>query len=396
MQVAVLGLTELTGPAGTRQVEGRLLRTLVVLLAERPGSVVSADRLTAELWGDAPPAKPANALQARVSQLRRLIVGAGADPALLARRGTGYALDVAPDDVDLVRFEQLATSGLVVAADPDAAREAVAAALALWPAELFPDLDGGAAMLQLRARLGELALSASERRLALDLEQGHHAAVVGEIEALVSVHPYREGLWAQLILALYRCGRQADALAAYQRARRILADELGLDPGPELQQLERSILTGTIDAVTIVAGADGPSPAPGPLRAPRRPRTPLVGRDELLAHLEQDLRAGHLVSLIGPGGVGKTRLALELADRWSGEVVVAELAARTGAAVLVTGWSRRWATRSCCRSPHRPGRWTRLVACSPRSSTRRSCWCPGVAPTTARSSSMVPTCSAPR
>ena len=227
------------GPLEVRQGDHRVhiasvrQQALVALLALDAGQVVSVDRLIEGLWGDRVPADAVNALRHHVSRLRKTI-----GPALVTR-GSGYLLTVQQKDIDALQFTRLA--GEARAALHQGRRNQAAAALrtalALWrgpPLEEFLDRDWAR---QAAARLGELYLAAVEDRIDIDLSMGLHAEVVEQLRALVGEHRFRERLWGQLMLALYRCGRQAEALAVFAEARQVLAEELGLDPGPELAGL---------------------------------------------------------------------------------------------------------------------------------------------------------------
>ena len=239
---------------------------MLAVLLLHAGELVSRERLIDELWGESPPATAARAVNVHVSQLRKALAVNGIE--LIATRSGGYALEIAPAALDANRFEDLVADARarVVAGDVEAAAKILRDALALWrgpalgglPLESFTrnDVD----------RLEELRLGALLDRIDCDLSLGCHESVVGELEALVAQHPLRERLRAQYMLALYRCGRQADALRAYQHARTTLVDELGLEPSPSLQRLERGILNHD---PALEAPAGIPRQAP---RAPSRRR----------------------------------------------------------------------------------------------------------------------------
>jgi predicted ATPase len=209
--------------------------------------------------------------------------------------------------VDAARFEGLAKEGqaALTLGDVSGAAERLGDGLALWRGRALADVIDVEALALESRRLEELRLEALEGRIEAELELGLHAELVSELERLVTEHPLRERFWRQLVLALYRCERQADALAAYRRARELLAEELGLEPGEELQRLEQAVLRHEVPAVTRHAQ---PHNLPAPL-------TSFVGRDRELTDLERLLGEARLVTVTGVGGVGKTRLALELAAR---------------------------------------------------------------------------------
>ncbi len=281
------------------------LRALVAVLALDVGHPVSAERLVDALWGDDPPPASKNGLQALVSKLRRAL---GTTDAVSMRAG-GYVLDVEPDDIDVHRYERLVTE----ARDADDRRSAVARYLEaerLWRGEPLAEFAYEDFASNAITRLVELHLTALAERIEAQLELGAHQAAIPELEAMVAAQPLRERLRGLLMLALYRAGRQADALRAFQDGRTILADELGLDPSPELRELEAAILAQD-DALAADPNA-APAPAP-PRAAIATPLTPLVGRSEELDALARLLDEHRLVTLVGPGGVGKTRLAVEIA-----------------------------------------------------------------------------------
>ncbi len=217
-------------------------RVLLGVLLLRAGEVVSAQRLADEIWSERPPASWVNALQVYASRIRKVLADGGVD-AELRRHGPGYALDVPPETVDALVFERRSRSAFVlVETDPAGAHALLRDALALWRGPVLDGLEFESLASVEIERLGEARLGALEQRLELDLVLGRQREIVGELEQLVSEHPFREGLWCKLVLALYRAGRQADALAECRRARRFLLDELGLEPGEELRELERAVL----------------------------------------------------------------------------------------------------------------------------------------------------------
>ncbi|HET9738585.1 MAG TPA: BTAD domain-containing putative transcriptional regulator, partial [Solirubrobacteraceae bacterium] len=235
MEIRLLGPLEVRDGGVTFTLPRRQQRALLAALALRAGETVSTDRLVADLWGERAPASAIGSLQNAVSALRK-VLGEG----VLVRQAPGYRLLVRPDDVDATRFERLVSEAR--SAEPAGRAALLSDALALWRGPALADLDELEFARLEAARLDELYVNALEERLEADLELGRHGALVGELETLVATHPLRERLRGQLMLALYRCGRQAEALEVYRAARLALADELGLDPTPELQELERRIL----------------------------------------------------------------------------------------------------------------------------------------------------------
>jgi DNA-binding SARP family transcriptional activator/DNA-binding beta-propeller fold protein YncE len=219
---------------------------VLALLLLHANEVVSTDRLIDELWGDAPPESAANMLQGYVSHLRKELepTGERGKHELIVSRRPGYVLQVGPDQVDAERFERLASEGrrLLDDGDADAAAARLGAALALWRGRALDDLAYEPFAQNSIERLEELRLQTLEDRIDADLALGRHNALIGELRELVDQHPLRERLRAQLMTVLYRCGRQADALEVYREGRRVLRDELGIEPGPALRELEQSIL----------------------------------------------------------------------------------------------------------------------------------------------------------
>jgi adenylate cyclase len=225
------------------------LRHLLSLLLVHRNEISSVDRLVDELWEGHPPDSAAAALRVHVSRLRKVLAAVGHDE-LLVTRPSGYQLDTSRAALDVQEFESLAARGqaLLSAGDAEQAAQSLRAALALWHGEAFVDVPGSASVVAEAARLGEIRLGVLEDCIDAELACGRHRQVLGELDALVTAHPLRERLWAHRMIALYRSGRQADALAAYQSLRRTLADELGLDPSPQLAELHDQILTRSIES----------------------------------------------------------------------------------------------------------------------------------------------------
>jgi YVTN family beta-propeller protein len=239
MEFRILGPFEVSERGQPLELGAGKQRALLALLLLRAGEVVSTDRLIDALWAERPPASALNSVHIYVSQLRKAL-GNGR----LKTRGHGYLLALELEQLDLGRFERLLGEGraLLAAGEPERAAEGLRAALALWRGPPLSDFASEPFAQAEIARLEELRLAALEERIEADLALGRHAELVSELEALVREHPLRERLRAQLMLALYRSGRQAEALDTYQRARRVLAEELGLEPGRTLQELEGAIL----------------------------------------------------------------------------------------------------------------------------------------------------------
>jgi DNA-binding SARP family transcriptional activator len=235
MEYRILGPIEVVDEDRRVALGGPKQRALLALLLLHANEVVSTDELIDRLWGERPPATASKVVQVQIWRLRKAL---GGD--VLATRAPGYVLSVDGDELDLTRFERLVAEAR--GAEPATAAAKLREALSLWRGAPLADLayeDFAAAEV---ARLEELRLVALEERIEADLALGRHAELVPELEALAAEHPLQERLRGQLMLALYRSGRQADALAAYRRARELLLEELGLDPSPPLQELERAIL----------------------------------------------------------------------------------------------------------------------------------------------------------
>jgi predicted ATPase/DNA-binding SARP family transcriptional activator len=292
-------------------------RAVLALLLVEAGRVVPAGRLVEELWRGNPPPRAAATLRSYVSRLRAVL----SPGAVLEGSGGGYVITVRADDIDAGRFERLVTAGQAAldAGEAAAAAGRFAEALGLWHGRALADVCEVEALALESARLEELRLAAVEGRIEADIALGRHARVIGELERLVAEFPVRERLWRLLVLALYRGERQADALAAYRRARAMLAAELGLEPGEELRRLEQAVLRQEVPEAPLPSRHNLPAPL-----------TSFVGREADLARLERLLGRARLITLTGPGGAGKTRLAVEAGARaveqFPGGVWLADLA----------------------------------------------------------------------
>ncbi|GAA2522556.1 MULTISPECIES: BTAD domain-containing putative transcriptional regulator [Streptomyces] len=298
----ILGTTQALRPDGSAvPVGGARLRALLTVLALRAGRAVPARLLVDEVWNGDPPADATGALQALVGRLRRVL---GTDA--VASADGGYRLTASPDDIDLHRFERLSGEGLRALADGDPAKAGALLddALALWREPVLADLPDRTAEA---ARAGARRLDALRARHTAALALGQAEQSLPELTALCDGHPLDEPLQALRLRALRDTGRTAEALAAYEDVRRLLADRLGADPGGELRALHAELLSDT-----AAPAAEPPrTPRPGNLRARL---TSFVGREADIETIRRDLAAARLVTLLGPGGAGKTRLSQEAAE----------------------------------------------------------------------------------
>ncbi|WP_406132076.1 BTAD domain-containing putative transcriptional regulator [Streptomyces sp. NBC_00989] len=312
----ILGTTQALRPDGTSvPVGGARLRALLTVLALRPGKAVPASLLVDEVWGVDTPADATGALQALVGRLRRVL---GADAITSAE--SGYRLAVAPDDIDLHRFERLTGEGLRALADgnPAKAAEVLDDALALWNGPALADLPDRTAEA---ARWETRHLDARRARLTAAVSLGDADTALPELTALCDTHPLDEPLQSLRLQALRATGRTAEALAAYEDVRHLLADRLGSDPGPELRALHGELLSlaaaparsapARDTSTPVEASSRRAIPLPGNLRARL---TSFVGREADIDVIRGDLAAARLVTLLGPGGAGKTRLSQEAAE----------------------------------------------------------------------------------
>jgi predicted ATPase/DNA-binding SARP family transcriptional activator len=303
LEIRLLGPFEVVAGGALAEVGGSKRQALLAMLALRQGRVVDVDALVEGLWGEELPAAPRNALHHHIARLR-----AALGESSIVGSADAYALTDA--HVDAVRFEKLLadTRGALRDGDVRAASDAVAAALALWRGPALQGLTGTAWFAAEARRLETLHVDALEEQFEVALALGEHRELTPALRSALADTPFRERLWGQLMLALYRSGRQADALETFQEARRVLGDELGLEPGLELRRLQEAIL------------AHDPAVAAVPVDRRRRGNLPalstsFVGREDELRQVTGLLGEHRLVTLTGPPGVGKSRLALEAA-RW--------------------------------------------------------------------------------
>ncbi|MEV0617826.1 BTAD domain-containing putative transcriptional regulator [Nonomuraea sp. NPDC050404] len=354
MRFQILGPTSVLDEDGEQVVlGGPRVRALLTLLALHAGHIVGAEQLVDGMYGTRPPEGVANALQSQVSRLRRAL---GRD--LVEFHAAGYRLVADPQDVDARRFEFLTRSGRQALADGDAWRAAalLREGLELWRGAPLADAPHAEAAA---AALTELRLTATEDRVQADLDLGRHRELVAELSQLTAAHPLRERLRAQLMRALYGSGRQAEALTVFEDTRKLLDDELGVEPGAELAAAHLAVLradpalgpahravsrtdpthlaVSRTDPTHLAVSRTDSAPGPGAAgaeasagqparRGLRAQLTTFVGRTEELAQVGARLQDSRLVTLIGPGGAGKTRLAIEAAAQEPGDVCFVPLA----------------------------------------------------------------------
>lgn len=317
ISINVLGPIEALSNGAQIPLGGRKQRAVLAdLVAHYPGEV-SSSRLVTDLWPDEPPATAQGTVYAYVSRLRKAL---GAET--IAKEGDGYRLNVSPASIDAERFVALIDEADHHAArgEPTSAQEMYGAALGLWRGEPFGELGYEDFLSAALAHLVERRLGALEGSFRVRLDAGTESpAMVAELEAAVSEHPFRESLWHFLMLTLYRQGRQAEALRAYRRAERTLGEELGIEPGTALRSLETQILLQDPGLSDRVRDEDRRTHAPVPTNL-RSAQTSFVGREDLLVRTVDQLRTHRVVTLLGPGGVGKTRMAIEAAWRLAAEM----------------------------------------------------------------------------
>ncbi len=314
MEFHVLGPFEVRRAGRPLPLGGAKARALLAVLLLHADQLVTDERLIDELWEDRPPPTARNLVQGHVSHLRRAL----GDDELIVTRPHGYLLRLdgraGPNELDRIGFERLLQQGLSAEGRTRAAR--LREALALWRGAALADVPRTPSVVAEAVRLDELRLVALEERVEADLALGRHQELLGELRSLTAVHPLRDSFRAQLMLALHRCGRQAEALAAYREAYREFADLLGIEPGRRLRQLELAIHT---DDPSLDLGTTGAPAAEGPAQLPPDIED-FTGREDVLAELDRLLDAGGsgvgpVVVVSGPAGVGKTALATHLARR---------------------------------------------------------------------------------
>jgi len=321
LRVYVLGHLTVDYDGHPVEVSG-VAHAVLALLSRTPGQVTSVAAVIDGLWGEQPPTRPEKAVASYVSRLRRALTGAGAgvDPAaLVVTRAPGYVLDVPSSAIDSAVFETTVAQGrrALAVGQPALAASTLRRALALWRGEALEEFRGHPFARAEAVRLDEVRMSAMQARIEADLAvaaPGTPPTLVAELEGLIASYPHQERLWTQLMIALYRSGRQTDALQAYRRARSHLVEDLGVEPGPELREAERAVLSGDLRL-------DGT-----PVRATTLPDSLAgrgsicVGRDEELARLSAglDMAAqdrGQAMLVVAPDDFGKTELIAELARR---------------------------------------------------------------------------------
>jgi len=339
MRFDILGPTRIRLDGGrVVVVGGQGMRALLVMLLLDVGKVVTTERLIDGLYGDDPPANAANALQSQVSRLRRAL---GAQE-VIEFHPAGYRLAAGADAVDAHRFEGLVAEGrrALASGEHALAVELLSEALSLWRGPALADVGDSPFAQAPSARLERLRLDCVEDRVQAELELGRHRELVAELQGLTAAHPFRERLYGQLMRALYGSGRQAEALEVYEEARRILGEEFGVDPSAELAAVHLAVLRADPALVGVpaadashgaAAGEGGEVRVAAPLRSGlRAPLTTFFGRKEEMSRLRALLGEVRLVTLVGPGGAGKTRLAGEVAAKEPGDVCFVELASVFG------------------------------------------------------------------
>jgi DNA-binding SARP family transcriptional activator len=315
MEFRILGPLEVVADGQILRLGGPKQRALLALLLTQANRAVSIDRLSEGLWGDAPPNGAAATIQVYISQLRKQLEPnrkPNAPYRVLVSQPPGYLLRVGPDQLDLYRFEQFkdAAFAALTAGDAEAAATSFRQAIAVWRGPALADFAAEPWALGEAGRMNEMRLQALEQRIEADLVLGRHAHLTAELETIVAEYPFRERLRGQLMVALYRSGRQAEASDVFHRTREKLVEELGMEPGPDLQKLLKQILNQ--DPSLEVRPRPLKSQQSQPHNLPVQ-LTSFVGRDAELGTVKRLISESRLVTLTGAGGIGKTRLALEVA-----------------------------------------------------------------------------------
>ncbi|MGZ4594378.1 MAG: BTAD domain-containing putative transcriptional regulator [Actinomycetes bacterium] len=312
MEYRILGPLEVVDGDRTIALGGPKQRAVLAMLLLDVGRVVSVDRLIQGVWGDEAADGAMSTLQVYVSNLRKVLEPVKGEHTVLIGRRPGYVLEVEPDSVDALRFDRLLGEARKDLANEryDSASRLFAQALGTWRGQPLADVPLDEFAAPEITRLTEARIAALEDQVDAELGCGRHVAMVSELGLLVDEYPYRERLWGQLIVALYRSGLQADALSAYTRARDLLIDEYGIDPGPELRDLERRVLSQDPGL------AAPPGSARSSVKLPALPN-PVIGREDEIAVITARLNdpSTRALTLTGPGGAGKTSLSLEVAAR---------------------------------------------------------------------------------
>ncbi len=312
MEFSILGPIEVRSDGRALAIGGVKPRALLAVLLLHANEPVSAERLAVALWSEDASAGAVKTVQVHVSRLRRAL----GDAALLTTTPAGYRLRVRPDELDAERFEQRVAGGreALAAGEPERAAALLREALELWRGPPLAEVAALPFAPSVITRMDEQRVAALELRMEADLAAGRHAELIGELQQLTNRHPWRERLHSQLMVALYRSGRQADALEAYRHAREALVEQLGIEPGAELHELHAAILAHD-PGLDAIPDTGSPPPAAPADRALPAPPNRTVGREDELAAIGERLHTAsvRLLTLTGPGGVGKTRLALETA-----------------------------------------------------------------------------------
>jgi DNA-binding SARP family transcriptional activator len=319
VEFRLLGPLEVTVGGRLVQVNGRRQRELLAMLLVSANRLMSVAELVDVVWRDRAPATARRQVQNGVGRLRNVLATGGVPPEVIETQPGGYVLRVDGDELDALAFASRVAEGRQAAKEGrlELTTAKLRGALALWRGEALAEFDADA-LSDEAVRLEQLRMAVMEECLELELRQGLHHNLIGELTALTREHPLRERLWSQLMLALYRDGRRADALAAYQQARKEFVAALGLDPGQELLKLETAILAG--DRSLDLPGGHEPAERPQPCQLPADV-TDFTGRDEIARELEKQFRrerAGHALTVVviaGKAGVGKTALAIHVAHR---------------------------------------------------------------------------------